>query len=104
MYVAQDLQTGKEYALKRLVGADKQACNAIINEINLHKQLSGHRNIVAFIGASFIDNTTGPEQHAEYLLLTELCKGLCETNAIFIHFFIRVCLKFYRWLIDRLFE
>uniref|UniRef100_A0A0K8VGN7 Cyclin-G-associated kinase n=1 Tax=Bactrocera latifrons TaxID=174628 RepID=A0A0K8VGN7_BACLA len=75
VYVAQDVQSGKEYALKRLIGTDKQACNAIINEINTHKQLSGHPNIVAFIGATFIDKTTGPQQRAEYLLLTELCNG-----------------------------
>ncbi|XP_036324600.1 cyclin-G-associated kinase [Rhagoletis pomonella] len=75
VYVAQDVQTGKEYALKRLIGTDKQACNAIINEINTHKQLSGHPNIVAFVGAAFVDKTTGPQQRAEYLLLTELCNG-----------------------------
>ncbi|CAD6992789.1 unnamed protein product [Ceratitis capitata] len=75
VYVAQDVQTGKEYALKRLIGTDKQACNAIINEINTHKQLSGHPNIVTFVGAAFIDKTTGPQQRAEYLLLTELCNG-----------------------------
>lgn len=75
VYIAQDVQTGKEYALKRLIGTNKQACNAIINEINTHKQLSGHPNIVTFIGAAFIDKTTGPQQRAEYLLLTELCNG-----------------------------
>lgn len=69
------MQSGKEYALKRLIGTDKQACNAIINEINTHKQLSGHPNIVTFVGAAFIDKTTGPQQRAEYLLLTELCNG-----------------------------
>ncbi|XP_054731167.1 cyclin-G-associated kinase [Anastrepha obliqua] len=75
VYVAQDLHSGKKYALKRLIGTDKAACNAIINEINTHKQLSGHPNIVTFVGASFIDKTTGPQQRAEYLLLTELCNG-----------------------------
>lgn len=69
------MQTNKEYALKRLIGSDKQACNAIINEINTHKQLSGHPNIVSYTAASFIDKTSGPQQRAEYLLLTELCKG-----------------------------
>lgn len=75
VYVAQDIQTGKEYALKRLIGADKKACQSIINEINTHKQLTGHPNIVAFVSATFIDKTNGPQQRAEYLLLTELCKG-----------------------------
>ncbi|KAM7363540.1 cyclin-G-associated kinase [Cochliomyia hominivorax] len=75
VYVAQDIQTGKEYALKRLIGADKKACQSIINEINIHKQLTGHPNIVGFVSATFIDKTNGPQQRAEYLLLTELCKG-----------------------------
>ncbi|XP_037805277.1 cyclin-G-associated kinase isoform X1 [Lucilia sericata] len=75
VYVAQDIQTGKEYALKRLIGADKKACQSIINEINTHKQLTGHPNIVGFVSATFIDKTNGPQQRAEYLLLTELCKG-----------------------------
>ncbi|XP_037946068.1 cyclin-G-associated kinase [Teleopsis dalmanni] len=75
VYVAQDIQTNREYALKRLLGADKQACNAIINEINTHQQLSNHPNIVSFENAMFIDKTSGPQQRAEYLLLTELCKG-----------------------------
>uniref|UniRef100_A0A1A9W7D6 Cyclin-G-associated kinase n=1 Tax=Glossina brevipalpis TaxID=37001 RepID=A0A1A9W7D6_9MUSC len=75
VYVALDVQTGKEYALKRLIGADKQACQSIINEISTHKQLSGHPNIVTYIAATFVDKTTGPQQRAEYLLLMELCKG-----------------------------
>ncbi|XP_075146704.1 cyclin-G-associated kinase [Haematobia irritans] len=75
VYIVQDIQSEKEYALKRLIGSDKKACQAIINEINTHKQLTGHPNIVGFVSATFIDKTTGPQQRAEYLLLTELCKG-----------------------------
>lgn len=74
VYVAQDAQTGTEYALKRLIGADKEACNNIIREINILKQVSGHPNIVRFVAASFIDRTQTQGQ-AEYLLVTELCKG-----------------------------
>lgn len=68
------MQTGKEYALKRLIGVDKKACQSIINEINIHEKLTGHPNIVGFVSATFIDKTNGPQQRAEYLLLTELCK------------------------------
>lgn len=39
------------------------------------KQLSGHPNIVKFIDASFIDHTKSARANAEYLLVTELCKG-----------------------------
>ncbi|BFF88896.1 cyclin-G-associated kinase [Drosophila madeirensis] len=76
VYVAQDVQTGTEYALKRLIGADQQACIAIANEIDVHKQLSGNGNIVAFVGSSCVAAAPQqPQQGVEYLLLTELCKG-----------------------------
>lgn len=84
--MAQDVQTGKEYALKRLIGVDKKACQSIINEINTHKQLSGHPNIVNFVSATFIDKTNGPQQRAEYLLLTELCKGkFCKYKIVYFN-------------------
>lgn len=73
VYVAQDVKTGTEYALKRLIAADQQACRAINNEISVHKQLSGHGNIVTCIGSSCIAPTS--QQGAQFLLLTELCKG-----------------------------
>lgn len=73
--MVQDTQSGIEYALKRLLGSDKQACNTIIRELNFHKQLSGHPNIVKFIAASFIDRTQSGQGNAEYLLVTELCNG-----------------------------
>lgn len=74
VYVARDIQSGTDYALKRLFGSDKDECNNIIKEINIHKQVSGHPNIVKFITASFIDRTQNGGR-AEYLLVTELCKG-----------------------------
>lgn len=73
MYVAQDIVTGTDYALKRLFGTNSEECNLIIREISLHKQVSGHPNIVKFISASFIDRKQ--QGRAEYLLVTELCKG-----------------------------
>jgi cyclin G-associated kinase len=74
VYVAKDIQDGNEYALKRLYGSDKDECNNIIKEINIHKEVSGHVNIVQFLTASFIDRTKNSGR-AEYLLVTELCKG-----------------------------
>lgn len=73
--MVQDIQSDNEYALKRLLGADKQACNNIIRELNIHKQISGHPNIVKFVAASFIDRTNSAQGNAEYLLVSELCKG-----------------------------
>ena len=77
VYIAQDIQTNIEYALKRLLGADKDECNNIIREINIHKQVSGYPNIVKFVAASFIDRTQvqNAQKRAEYLLVAELCKN-----------------------------
>uniref|UniRef100_A0AAG5CTP3 Cyclin-G-associated kinase n=1 Tax=Anopheles atroparvus TaxID=41427 RepID=A0AAG5CTP3_ANOAO len=77
VYVAQDVQSNTEYALKRLLGTDKEECNNIIREINTHKQVSGHPNVVKFVAATFIDRTqsSNSQRRAEYLLVSELCKG-----------------------------
>lgn len=75
VFVAQDIESGTEYALKRLLGTDKDECDTIIAEIGFFKQLSGHPNIVQFVSASFINRTQSGQRLAEYLLVTELCKG-----------------------------
>lgn len=82
MYSAQDTQTGCEYALKRLIGADKEACSNIIREINILKQVSGHQGIIKYVAASFIDRTQTKGQ-AEYLLVTELCKGELSLSILY---------------------
>lgn len=76
VYVAEDVGDRTEYALKRLFGADKDECNNIIAEINVHKLVSGHPNIVKYEAASFIDRTQNTERRlAEYLLVTEFCQA-----------------------------
>ncbi|XP_062593365.1 cyclin-G-associated kinase-like [Saccostrea cucullata] len=71
VYVAQDVATGKDYALKRLLAHDKEKNQMVIDEIKYLKKLTGHPNIVQFIAAAS-DSDKG---QAEYLLLTELCTG-----------------------------
>ncbi|XP_028034078.1 cyclin-G-associated kinase isoform X2 [Bombyx mandarina] len=75
VFVAQDVTTGTEYALKRLMAADEQANKNIIQEISILKKLSGHPNIIKYIAASFIDKTKTSHGMGEYLLLTDLCSG-----------------------------
>lgn len=41
----------------------------------MHKQLSGHSNIVKYVDASFINHANSAKAYAEYLLVSELCKG-----------------------------
>ncbi|XP_070000892.1 cyclin-G-associated kinase isoform X1 [Penaeus vannamei] len=82
VYVAQDLSNGKTYALKRLLGADQVACDAIRQEITISKQLSGHPHIVDFIAAAAIDKTQSKENRNEFLLLSELCTGGSLVDAL----------------------
>ncbi|KAK7866852.1 hypothetical protein R5R35_006024 [Gryllus longicercus] len=75
VFVAQDVSTGKEYALKRLMAADEDAKRNIMQEITILKKLSGHPNIIEFVSAAFIDKTKTGHGMGEFLLLTELCMG-----------------------------
>ncbi|XP_028159920.1 cyclin-G-associated kinase-like [Ostrinia furnacalis] len=75
VFVAQDVSTGTEYALKRLMAADETANKNIIQEISILKKLSGHPNVIKYIAASFIDKSKTSHGMGEYLLLTDLCSG-----------------------------
>ncbi|XP_075400673.1 cyclin-G-associated kinase isoform X2 [Tenrec ecaudatus] len=75
VYEAQDLGSGKEYALKRLLSSEEEKSRAIIQEVCFMKKLSGHPNIVQFCSAASIGKEESDTGQAEFLLLTELCKG-----------------------------
>lgn len=75
MYEAQDLGSGREYALKRLLSSEEEKSRAIIQEVCFMKKLSGHPNIVQFCSAASIGKEESDTGQAEFLLLTELCKG-----------------------------
>ncbi|XP_006874199.1 PREDICTED: cyclin-G-associated kinase [Chrysochloris asiatica] len=75
VYEAQDLGSGKEYALKRLLSNEEEKSRAVIQEVCFMKKLSGHPNIVQFCSAASIGKEESDTGQAEFLLLTELCKG-----------------------------
>ncbi|OWF38973.1 cyclin-G-associated kinase-like [Mizuhopecten yessoensis] len=75
VFVAQDIATGKDYALKRLLANDEEKNKAVMQEVRFLKKLSGHPNIIQFIAAASIDKGSSGHGQAEYLLLTELCSG-----------------------------
>ncbi|XP_040273540.1 cyclin-G-associated kinase [Bufo bufo] len=75
VYEAQDLGSGKDYALKRLLSNEEEKNKAIIQEICFMKKLSGHPNIVQFCSAASIGKEESDTGQGEFLLLTELCKG-----------------------------
>ncbi|KAL8622464.1 hypothetical protein ACOMHN_034129 [Nucella lapillus] len=75
VFVAQDINSGKDYALKRLLANDEEKTKAILDEIKYLKKLSGHPNIVQFITAASIGKEQSDHGQAEFLLLTELCSG-----------------------------
>lgn len=75
VYVAQDISTSKEYALKRLLANDDEKSHIIMEEIRYLKKLSGHPNVVQFISAAAIGKEESDHGQAEYLICTELCTG-----------------------------
>ncbi|KAJ8945124.1 hypothetical protein NQ318_001589 [Aromia moschata] len=75
VFVAQDIKTSKDYALKRLLAADEEAKKNIITEINILKKITGHPNIIQYLSASFIDKSQTTHGQSEFLLVTELCPG-----------------------------
>ncbi|KAJ8965281.1 hypothetical protein NQ314_004244, partial [Rhamnusium bicolor] len=58
VFAAQDINAGKDYALKRLLAADEEAKNNIMKEIT-----------------SFIDKAQTTHGQSEFLLVTDLCPG-----------------------------
>ncbi|XP_022410606.1 cyclin-G-associated kinase isoform X2 [Delphinapterus leucas] len=75
VYEAQDLESGREYALKRLLSNEEEKNRAIIQEVCFMKKLSGHANIVQFCSAASIGKEESDTGQAEFLLLMELCRG-----------------------------
>lgn len=71
IYKANDIDSGAEYALKRLLGVDNVDCFNFSKEINLHKFLPVHDHIVRYIGSA----ETGANCVSEFYLLTELSQG-----------------------------
>uniref|UniRef100_A0A8C4RH62 Protein kinase domain-containing protein n=1 Tax=Erpetoichthys calabaricus TaxID=27687 RepID=A0A8C4RH62_ERPCA len=75
VYEAQDIGSGKDYALKRLLSNEEEKNKAIIQEVCFMKKLSGHANIVQFCSAASIGKEESDTGQAEFLILTELCRG-----------------------------
>ncbi|XP_077262396.1 cyclin-G-associated kinase isoform X2 [Temnothorax americanus] len=73
VFAVEDVATGKEYALKRLIAADEDANRAIIQEIETLKRLSNHPNIIQFLYAQRLEREE--RKGYEYLVVTELCPG-----------------------------
>ncbi|KAM7415819.1 hypothetical protein PAMA_018060 [Pampus argenteus] len=75
VYEAQDMSSGKDYALKRLLSNEEEKNKEIIQEVCFMKKLSGHPNVVQFCSAASISKEESDTGQAEFLILTELCKG-----------------------------
>ncbi|XP_063051136.1 cyclin-G-associated kinase isoform X2 [Engraulis encrasicolus] len=75
VYEAQDLGSSKDYALKRLLSNEEEKNKEIIQEVCFMKKLSGHPNVVQFSSAASIGKEESDTGQAEFLILTELCKG-----------------------------
>ncbi|XP_059472431.1 cyclin-G-associated kinase isoform X2 [Neocloeon triangulifer] len=75
VFIAQDMNTGKEYALKRMMAADEEANRNIAQEISILKKLNGHANVIQFMIAHQIEKSRTSHGMTEYQIVTELCTG-----------------------------
>ncbi|XP_034397357.1 cyclin-G-associated kinase isoform X3 [Cyclopterus lumpus] len=75
VYEAQDMSSCRDYALKRLLSNEEEKNKEIIQEVCFMKKLSGHPNMVQFCSAASISKEESDTGQAEFLILTELCKG-----------------------------
>ncbi|KAF7414420.1 hypothetical protein HZH68_002909 [Vespula germanica] len=73
VFAVEDVSTGKEYALKRLIAVDEDTNKSIVQEIDVLKKLSGHPNIIQYLHAQCLEREGS--KSVEYLLVTELCPG-----------------------------
>ncbi|XP_012258093.2 cyclin-G-associated kinase [Athalia rosae] len=73
VYVVEDIATGQEFALKKLIAVDDEANRIIIQEIDTLKKLSGHPNVIQYLCAH--RNEREDHKSCEYLLVTEMCNG-----------------------------
>ncbi|XP_017880084.1 cyclin-G-associated kinase [Ceratina calcarata] len=73
VFAVEDINTGKEYALKRLIAVDEEANRSIVQEIEVLKRLSGHPNVIQYLYAQRVERED--RKGYEYLLVTELCPG-----------------------------
>ncbi|KAI6239496.1 Cyclin-G-associated kinase [Aphelenchoides fujianensis] len=64
-------QEGRWLALKRQIPTDADSANAIIQEINFAKELSGHPAIMTYVAAA----QSKANNRTEFFLLTELLSG-----------------------------
>ncbi|XP_017764332.1 PREDICTED: cyclin-G-associated kinase [Eufriesea mexicana] len=73
VFAVEDINTGKEYALKKLIAIDDDTNENIIQEIKTLKRLSNHPNIIQYLYAHRLERED--RKGHEYLLVTELCPG-----------------------------
>ncbi|KAK6759577.1 hypothetical protein RB195_021262 [Necator americanus] len=64
--------TNRWYALKRQLTKDRESMDAVLLEIRILKELTGHPSILEFIAAAQMKIPSGG---VEFMLLTELCSG-----------------------------
>ena len=68
------------------------ACDSIKQEIAISKLLSGHPYIVDFIAAAAISKAQSKENRNEFLLLSELCTGVCVCVCVCMCVCVCVCI------------
>ena len=67
VFRVKDVQTQEQFALKRLIAADKEAQQDVLNEVHILSKLQTHSHIMRFITSTQVPNTN------IFYILTEFC-------------------------------
>ena len=82
VFTVRDVDSGKEYALKRLLIQEEEMMKVAMNEIKVMEQVNGHPNIINFEGYKKIAKGNN---HNELYILMELAEGMTMTVLLFIY-------------------
>jgi hypothetical protein len=71
VFVARDLESGQDYALKRLLIQEEEMLTSAMNEIRVMDMLNGHENVIKLVGHKQINKGN----QTELYILMELAQG-----------------------------
>ena len=74
VYIAQDVSTGAEYALKRIFSADETSAASIKEEVAYLRKFRNSPFVINLVSAACEEVPNSKTK--EYLILTELCSGI----------------------------
>ena len=78
VYLARCTSTSRQFALKHIVCADKEALDVVRREVAVLVALRGHPNIISLHAHALLESPGGVGRQEVFLLFEYCEKGLCD--------------------------